>query len=117
MEMTAVWEERKRKSPFPLFPHGLGKLANSASFPHSHSFADDWRFPFFSNSFNFNSTRSVTYMPGTFCYRHARPHTKQSISATRKAVSRGKIEFSRGLLKAKWIWNSHENWALYQRTT
>jgi hypothetical protein len=74
MEMTAVWKERKRKSPFPLFPHRLGKLANSATFPHSHSFGDDWRFPFFSNSFNFNSTKSVTYMPGTFCYRHARPH-------------------------------------------
>jgi hypothetical protein len=38
MEMTAVWEERKSKSPFPLFPHGLGKLPNTASFPHSHSF-------------------------------------------------------------------------------
>src|ERR1700677_3396978 len=64
MEMTAVWEERKTKSPFPLFPHGLGKLANSASFPHSHSFGDDWRFPFFSNSFNFNF--------GEKCYLHAR---------------------------------------------
>jgi hypothetical protein len=64
MEMTPVWEERKRKSPFPLFPHGLGKLANSASFPHSHSFGDDWRFPFFSNSFNFNFDEK--------CYLHAR---------------------------------------------
>jgi hypothetical protein len=29
MEMTAVWEERKSKSPFPLFPHCLGKLAKT----------------------------------------------------------------------------------------
>jgi hypothetical protein len=48
MEMTAVWEERKSKNPFPLFPHCLGKLANSASFPHSHSFGDGWGVPFFS---------------------------------------------------------------------
>jgi hypothetical protein len=47
MEMTPVWEERKSKSPFPLFPHGLGKLAKATSFPHSHSFGDDLRFPFF----------------------------------------------------------------------
>jgi hypothetical protein len=46
MEMTAVWKERKSKSP--LFPHCLGKLAKTASFPHSHSFGDDLEFPFFS---------------------------------------------------------------------
>jgi len=48
MEMTAVWKERKSKSPFPLFPHCLGKLPKTASFPHSHSFGDDLGFPFFS---------------------------------------------------------------------
>jgi hypothetical protein len=74
MEMTVVWEQRKRKSPFPLFPHRLGKLANNASFPHSHSFGDDLGFPFSPSSFNFNLDESVTYMPGTFCYRHARLH-------------------------------------------
>ena len=52
MEMTAVWKERKSKSP--LFPHCLGKLAKTASFPHSHSFGDDLEFPFSPNSFNFN---------------------------------------------------------------
>ena len=79
MEMTAVWKERKRKSPFPLFPHRLGKLANNASFPHSHSFGDDLGFPFSPSSFNFNFDESVTYMPGTFCYRHARPHTIENL--------------------------------------
>jgi hypothetical protein len=75
MEMSPVWEERKSKSPFPLFPHGLGKLAKATSFPHSHSFGDDLGFPFSTSSFNFNSDESVTYMPGTFRYRHARSLT------------------------------------------
>jgi hypothetical protein len=64
MEMTAVWKERKSKSPFPLFPHRLGKLAKTASFPHSHSFGDDLGFPFSPNSFNFNFNEK--------CYLHAR---------------------------------------------
>jgi hypothetical protein len=64
MEMMAVWEERKSKSPFPLFPHRLGKLAKTASFPHSHSFGDDLGFPFSPNSFNFNFNEK--------CYLHAR---------------------------------------------
>ena len=64
MEMTAVWKERKSKSPFPLFPHCLGKLAKTASFPHSHSFGDDLGFPFSPSSFNFNFNEK--------CYLHAR---------------------------------------------
>jgi hypothetical protein len=64
MEMTAAWEERKSKSPFPLFPHCLGKLAKNASFPHSHSFGDDLEFPFSPSSFNFNLNEK--------CYLHAR---------------------------------------------
>ena len=64
MEMTAVWKERKSKSPFPLFPHCLGKLPKTASFPHSHSFGDDLGFPFSPSSFNFNFNEK--------CYLHAR---------------------------------------------
>ena len=64
MQMMAVWKERKSKSPFPLFPHRLGKLAKTASFPHSHSFGDDLGFPFSPNSFNFNFNEK--------CYLHAR---------------------------------------------
>jgi hypothetical protein len=94
MEMTAVWEERKTKSPFPLFPHGLGKLANSASFPHSHSFGDDWRFPFFSNSFNFNF--------GEKCYLHARYlllptcPTAQCFKYSRALTAAEKLKFLKG---------------------
>ena len=49
MEMTAVC---------------LGKLAKTASFPHSHSFGDDLEFPFSPSSFNFNFNEK--------CYLHAR---------------------------------------------
>ncbi len=64
MEMTAVWKERKSRSPFPLFPHCLGKLAKTASFPHSHSLGDDLGFPSSPSSFNFNFNEK--------CYLHAR---------------------------------------------
>jgi hypothetical protein len=49
MEMTAVC---------------LGKLANTASFPHSHSLGDDLEFHFSPSSFNFNFNEK--------CYLHAR---------------------------------------------
>jgi hypothetical protein len=38
--------------------------------------ATTWDFPFSPSSFNFNFDESVTYIPGTFCYRHARSHNK-----------------------------------------
>jgi hypothetical protein len=42
----------------------LGKLAKTASFPHSHSFGDDLEFPSPPRSFNFNFNEK--------CYLHAR---------------------------------------------
>ncbi len=76
MEMTAVWKKRKSKSPFPLFPHHLGKLANNHELPTFPQPRRRLGFPFSPSSFNFNFDESVTYMPGTFCYRHARSHNK-----------------------------------------
>ena len=67
MEMTAVC---------------LGKLAKTASFPHSHSLGDDLEFLFPQARLTSTSTKSVTYMPGTFCYRHARSHIHQHHSQT-----------------------------------
>ena len=67
MEMTAVC---------------LGKLAKTASFPHSHSLGDDLEFLFSPSSFNFNFDESVTYMPGTFCYRYPRSHMRIHRAAT-----------------------------------
>ena len=77
MEMTAVWKERKSKSPFPLFPHCLGKLAKKPRASHiPTASATAWEFLFSPSSFNFNFDESVTNMPRTFCYQHARPHNK-----------------------------------------
>ena len=33
MEMTAVWKERKSRSPFPLFPHCLWKARKNRELP------------------------------------------------------------------------------------
>jgi len=71
MEMTAVC---------------LGKLAKTASFPHSHSFGDDLEFPFSPSSFNFNFNEK--------CYLHARylllptcPFAQQNQSSASQTVS------------------------------
>jgi hypothetical protein len=42
-------------------------------------------FLFSPSSFNFNFDESVTYMPGTFCYRHARPHKGDTSTALEAA--------------------------------
>src|SRR5277367_3991836 len=92
MEMTAVWKERKSKSPFPLSHTALESSQKTASFPHSHSFGDDWRFPFFSNSFNFNFDEK--------CYLHARYlllptcPTAQRLCACR-LIEAAEVRFSR----------------------
>jgi hypothetical protein len=85
MEMTAAWKERKSKSPFPLFPHCLGKLAKQPRASHIPTASgDDLGFPFSPSSFNFNFDEK--------CYLHARylllptsPFAQRSIGA----VTRG----------------------------
>jgi hypothetical protein len=75
MEMPALWKERKSKKALSLSSHtALESSQTTASFPHSHSFGGDLDFPFSPSSFNFNFDESVTYMPGTFCYRYPRSH-------------------------------------------
>jgi len=54
MEMTAAWKERKRKSPFPLFPHRLGKLANNRELPTFPQLRRRLGFLFSPSSYNFN---------------------------------------------------------------
>jgi hypothetical protein len=82
MEMTAVWEERKSKSPFPLFPHCLGKLANNSDLPtFPQPPATTWDFLFLQARLTSTSTKSVTYMPRTFCYRHPRSHRASKTTA------------------------------------
>jgi hypothetical protein len=87
MEMTAAWKERKRKSPFPLFPHRLGKLANNRELPTFPQLRRRLGFLFLQARLTSSLTKSVTYMPGTFCYRHARSHTIENISARLAAAS------------------------------
>jgi hypothetical protein len=68
-------EREEKQKPFPSLPTLPWKARQTtASFPHSHSLGDDLDFLFSPSSFNFNFDESVTYMPGTFCYRHARSH-------------------------------------------
>jgi len=75
MEMTPAWKARKRKGPFPLFPRWLEKLAKCrelSPFPQLRRRLEiSFSFPIRLTS---TWTKSVTYMPGTFCYRHAQPH-------------------------------------------
>jgi hypothetical protein len=64
VEMTPVWKESKRRSPLPLFPHWLGKLAKPRASHIPTASAATGDFPFLSNSFNFNFDEK--------CYLHAR---------------------------------------------
>ena len=74
MEMTAVWKERKSKA-LSLSSHTA--LESSQKPRASHiptASATTWNFLFLQARLTSTSTKSVTYMPGTFCYRHARSH-------------------------------------------
>src|ERR1700685_226699 len=77
MEMTAVLEERKSKSSFPLFQHCLGSSQRTRASHIPTASATTWDFHFLQVRLPSTSTKSVTYMPGTFCYRHARSHNTQ----------------------------------------
>jgi hypothetical protein len=80
MEMTAVWKERKRKNPFPLFPQRLGKLAKKPRASHiPTASATTWDSFFLQARLTSTLTKSVTHLPGTFCYRHARSHKSKKI--------------------------------------
>ena len=74
MEMTALWKERKSKRSFPLFPHRLRKLANNRQLPTFPQLRRRLGFLYLQARLTSTLTKSVTYMPGTFCYRHARSH-------------------------------------------
>src|SRR5450631_3294162 len=84
--MAAVWKARKSKSPFPLFPHCLGKLAKTASFPHSHSFGDDLGFPFSPSSFNFNFNEKC-YLLARYLLLPTCPFAQQNQSSASQIVS------------------------------
>ena len=81
MEMPAVWKERKSKKPFPSLPTPPWKARKQPRASHiPTASAATLDFPFSPSSFNFNFDESVTYMPGTFCYRYPRSHNKAQFS-------------------------------------
>jgi hypothetical protein len=75
MEMTAVWKERKEKA-----------LSLSSHIPTAA--ATTWISLFLQARLTSTWTKSVTYMPGTFCYRHARPHNKANMAAMNRVIIR-----------------------------
>src|SRR5580693_3508336 len=85
MEMTAVWKERKSKRSFPLFPHRLRKLANNRELPTFPQLRRRLGFLYLQARLTSTLTKSVTYMPGTFCYRHARSHHRAKHSPMQTA--------------------------------
>src|ERR1700742_63080 len=82
MEMTAVLEERKSKSAFPLFQHRLGSSQRTRASHIPTASATTWNVHFLQVRLTSTSTKSVTYMPGTFCYRHARSHKSARFNGT-----------------------------------
>jgi hypothetical protein len=74
MEMTAVWKERKIKALFLSSHTALESSQKSRAFHIPTASATTWNFLFLQARLTSTSTKSVTYMPGTFCYRHARTH-------------------------------------------
>jgi hypothetical protein len=72
----SVGREEKQKALSLPSHTALGSSQKAAIFPHSHSSAAAENFPFLKKTFNFNFDESVTYMPGTFCYRYPRSHNK-----------------------------------------
>ena len=88
MEMTAVWKERKSKKPFPSLPTLPWKARKQPRASHiPTASATTWDFLFLQARLTSTSTKSVTYMPGTFCYRHARSHTARLMRALAPEVS------------------------------
>ena len=75
MEMPAVWKERKSKKPFPSLPTPPWKARKKPRASHiPTASAATWISLFLQARLTSTSTKSVTYMPGTFCYRHPRSH-------------------------------------------
>jgi hypothetical protein len=74
-------EKQKRFSPLPTLPWEARKKPRSSHIPTAPAAAEN--FPFLKKTFNFNFDESVTYMPGTFCYRYPRSHNKATDRASR----------------------------------
>lgn len=71
-------EEKGQAFPsLPTLPWKARKKTRASHIPTASATA--WDFLFSPSSFNFNFDESVTNMPGTFCYQHARPLNKARV--------------------------------------
>ena len=87
MEMTAVMGREERQKLFPSLPTLPWKARKNRELPTFPQLRRRLGVSFFSQArLTSTSTKSVTYMPGTFCYRHARSHNKTEFSAARTAA-------------------------------
>ena len=76
MEMTAVMGREERQKLFPSLPTLPWKARKNRELPTFPQLRRRLGVSFFSQArLTSTSTKSVTYMPGTFCYRHARSHS------------------------------------------
>src|ERR1700733_12031946 len=81
MEMTAVMGREERQKLFPSLPTLPWKARKNRELPTFPQLRRRLGVSFFSQArLTSTSTKSVTYMPGTFCYRHARSHTEEDTS-------------------------------------
>jgi hypothetical protein len=77
MEMAPVREERRKQKTFPSLPTLAWKARKNRELPTFPQLRRRLGISFFPQArLTSTSTKSVTYMPGTFCYRHARSHNK-----------------------------------------
>jgi hypothetical protein len=87
MEMTAVRKGRKSKKRFSSLPSLALESSQKPRASHIPTApAATTNFFFSQKMFNFNFDESVTYMPGTFCYRHPRSHNKASEPSSAQTI-------------------------------
>jgi hypothetical protein len=87
MEMTAVMGREERQKLFSSLPTLPWKARKNRELPTFPQLRRRLGVSFFSQArLTSTSTKSVTHMPGTFCYRHARSHMQISFSTVRFAV-------------------------------
>jgi hypothetical protein len=80
----SVESQEKQKALSLPFHTALGSSQKPRASHIPTASATTKNFPFSSNMFNFNFDESVTYMPGTFCYRYPRSHNKAKRGKCRK---------------------------------
>jgi hypothetical protein len=76
MEMTAVMGREEKQKLFPSLPTLPWKARKNSELPTFPQLRRRLGISLFLQArLTSTSTKSVTYMPGTFCYRHARSQT------------------------------------------